>query len=130
MVKGFSWVVRKECGTRKSRSETSVHSTVPATGSLRVFRDFLLRCKCYLTSTEQPKYQIYSLEESSRKGVANGVVTVISGVRPVLPILMLLWAQHLLVRIGLILVFTVVFATLLVFGMHMDSDKVLAVTTA
>jgi hypothetical protein len=130
MVEGFSWVVRKEYGTRKSRSETSVHSTVPATGSLRVFRDFLLRCKRYLTSTEQPKYQIYSLEESPRKGVANGVVTVISSILPVLPILMLLWVQHLLVRIGLILVFTVVFAALLVFGMHMDSDKVLAVTTA
>ena len=58
------------------------------------------------------------------------MVTVISSVLPVLPILMLLWVQHLLVRIGLILVFTVVFAALLVFGMHMDSDKVLAVTTA
>jgi hypothetical protein len=92
--------------------------------------DFLLRCKRYLTSTEQPRYQIYSLEESSRKGVANGMVTVISSVLPVLPILMLLLVQHLLVRIGLILVFTVVFAALLVFGMHMDSDKVLAVTTA
>ena len=35
-----------------------------------------------------------------------------------------------LARIGLILVLTVVFAALLVFGMHMDSDKVLTVTTA
>jgi hypothetical protein len=58
------------------------------------------------------------------------VVTVISSVLPVLSILMLLWVQHLLARIGLILALTVVFAALLVFGMHMDSDEVLAVTTA
>ena len=43
---------------------------------------------------------------------------------------MLLWVQPLLVRIDLILVFTVVFAVLLVFGVHMYSDKVLAVMTA
>ena len=62
--------------------------------------------------------------------VGNGVVTVVSSVLPVLPLVALFWVQHLLVRIGLIHVFTLIFAALLVFGMHMDSGKVLAVTTA
>lgn len=91
---------------------------------------FLLRCKRYLTSANQPQYHIYSLEDSSRVKAANGVITVVSSILPVLPLMVLFWIQHLFVRIGLILVFTVVFAALLVFGMHMDSDKVLAVTTA
>ena len=96
----------------------------------REYFRFLLRRKRYLTPTEQPKYQIYSLEESSRKGVANGVVAVISSVLLVLPILIVLWVQHLLARIALILAFAVVVAALLVLEMRMDSDKVLAVTTA
>ena len=61
--------------------------------------------------------------------VANGVVTVISSVFPVLPIVILFFIPQLIVRLALILVFTVVFAVL-VFSMHMNSDKVLAITTA
>jgi hypothetical protein len=80
-------------------------------------------------STKQLKYQIYGSEESSRKGVANNVVIVTLRVLLVLPILMLLWVPH-LAKIALILVFAVVVVALLVFGMRMDSDKVLAVTTA
>ena len=91
----------------------------------------MFRIFCYDANvTAQPKYQMYSLEESSQKGVANGMVTVISSVLLVLPILMLPGIQHLPAWIGLILMFTVVFAALRAFGMHMDSEKVLAVTTA
>jgi hypothetical protein len=43
--------------------------------------------------------------------------------------MILFFISRLIVRLGLILVFTVVFAALLVFGMNMSSEKVLAVTT-
>jgi hypothetical protein len=42
----------------------------------------------------------------------------------------LFFVPALIVRLGLILVFTVGFAAVLVFGMNMASEKVLAVTTA
>src|SRR5271163_1692541 len=89
MVKGFSWVVRKEYGTRKRSFRDFGTSHSASDGITESVSDFLL------TSTEQPRYQIYSLEESSQKGIANGVVTVISSVLPVLPILMLLWVRFL-----------------------------------
>ena len=107
---------------------STFHST--SDGISESLAAFLLRCKRHLTSAHQPQYHVYSLEDSSRMRVANGVVTVVSSLLPVLPLVVLFWIHDLIVRIGLILVFTVVFATLLVFGMHMDSDKVLAVTTA
>jgi hypothetical protein len=49
---------------------------------------------------------------------------------PILPIVILFFVQQLIVRLGLILVVTAVFAAVLVFGMNMNSDKVLAITIA
>jgi len=74
--------------------------------------------------------QVYSLPEASQAFIANGMMTVISSVFPVLPIVILFFINRLLVRLGLILVFTAIFAAVLVFGMRMDPDKVLAITTA
>lgn len=67
---------------------------------------------------------------SSQDRVTNGLVTVISSICPVLPIVILFFIHDLLVRLGMILLFTAIFASILVFGMQMRSDKVLAVTTA
>jgi hypothetical protein len=58
------------------------------------------------------------------------VATVTSSVFPVLPVVILFFVPTLIVRLGLILVFTVGFAAVLVFGMNVNSEKVLAVTTA
>jgi len=78
---------------------------------------------------KKPKYHIYCLEDSSRAGIANGVATVISSVFPVLPVMILFFVPRLVVRLVLI-VFTVGFAAVLVFGMNVNSEKVLAITTA
>ena len=78
----------------------------------------------------QPQDRVYSLTSSSQDRVTNGLVTVISSICPVLPIVILFFIHDLLVRLGMILVFTAIFASILVFGMQMRSDKVLAVTTA
>jgi hypothetical protein len=106
----------------------TLHKT--ADGITENLLGLLVRYKRYLTSAKQPKYHVYSLEESARISVANGVITVLSSVFPVLPIVILFFIQRLIVRLGLILVFTVVFAAVLVFGMNVNSDKVLAITTA
>lgn len=79
---------------------------------------------------KQPHGHVYSLPEASQVFVANGVMTVISSIFPVLPIVVLFLINRPLVRLGLILVFTALFAAILVFGMRLDPDKVLAITTA
>ena len=73
---------------------------------------------------------IYALDERTQEWIASGVMTVVSSVFPVLPIVILFFVSRLLVRLGLILVFTAVFAGALVFGMRLEPDKTLAITTA
>ena len=62
--------------------------------------------------------------------LAQGLSVVVSSLFPVLPILVFFFVQDMLVRIGLILAFTAVFATVLVFGLNMSPEKSLAITTA
>jgi hypothetical protein len=81
-------------------------------------------------SGDQPRDRVYGLTSSSQDRVTNGLVTVISSICPVLPIVILFFIHDLLVRLGMILVFTAIFASILVFGLQVRSDKVLAVTTA
>lgn len=101
-----------------------------ADGITESFSKWQVRVKRYLASAKKPKYHVYSLEDSSQASVAHSVAIVISGVFPVLPVVILFFVPGLIVRLGLILVFTVGFAAVLVFGMNMASEKVLAVTTA
>jgi hypothetical protein len=81
-------------------------------------------------SAHQPQDRVYGLTSSSQDRVTNGLVTVISSICPVLPIVILFFIHDLLIRLGMILVFTAIFASIFVFGMQMRSDKVLAITTA
>lgn len=90
----------------------------------------MLHARRRFASHKQPHGQVYSLPEASQAFVANGIMTVISSVFPVLPIVILFFIDSPLVRLGLILVFTALFAAILVFGMRLDPDKVLAITTA
>lgn len=88
---------------------------------------YLQRC---ISHRKKPTDHVYSLADSSRQWMANGIMTVISSVFPVLPIVILFFVERLLIRLGLILVFTAVFSAVLVFGMRMEPDKVLTITTA
>jgi hypothetical protein len=88
---------------------------------------YLQRC---ISHRKKPTDHVYSLAESSQWWMANGVITVTSSVFPVVPIIILFFVERLLIRLGLILVFTAVFSAVLVFGMRMEPDKVLAITTA
>jgi hypothetical protein len=90
----------------------------------------LLSIQRVVTQHKRSADHVYSLTNSSQDWIANGIMTIASSVFPVLPIVILFFINRLLVRLGLILVFTAVFAAVLVFGMRMTPDKVLAITTA
>lgn len=90
----------------------------------------LLSLRRFLTHRTKSVDHVYSLTNSSQEWIANGIMTVASSVFPVLPIVILFFISHLLVRLALILAFTAIFAAVLVFGMRMTPDKVLAITTA
>jgi hypothetical protein len=57
------------------------------------------------------------------------IVVTVSSIFPVLPIIVLFFVNQLLIRLGLVLFFTVLCAFVLVFGLGIDSDKTLVVTT-
>lgn len=74
--------------------------------------------------------RVYHVDSSEDASLAQGISVVISSILPVLPIVVLFFIKSLLVRIGLILVFTAVFAAVLVFGLKLGPEKVLTITTA
>lgn len=74
--------------------------------------------------------KVFSIDSSSQGEIAQGLSVIISSVIPVLPIIILFFINSLLVRIGLILVFTAVFAAVLVFGLKIPPSQVLAITSA
>ncbi|KAK5715185.1 hypothetical protein LTR17_016934 [Elasticomyces elasticus] len=97
-------------------------TTFFATGLLGMWR--LLHC------WSSSPTRIYSINSSDEGRIARGISVVVSSVFPILPIIVFYFVHSLLVRIGLILAFTAIFAGLLVFGMRLSPDKVLAITTA
>jgi hypothetical protein len=88
----------------------------------------------YLSRLFAPKQDIpdrvYHLNASQSGGFANGIVTIVSSVFPVLPIIILFFIRRLLIRLILILAFTALFSAILVFGVRLKPDQVLAITTA
>ena len=74
--------------------------------------------------------RVFSIDGSDQGGIAQGTSVIVSSVFPVLPIIILYFIPDTIVRIGLILVLTAVFAAVLVFGLKLKPDKVLAITTA
>ena len=74
--------------------------------------------------------RVYHIDSSNKGGVALGISVVISSVFPVLPIVVLFFVDSDIIRVGLILVFTAVFAAVLVFGLRLAPEKVLVITTA
>lgn len=69
--------------------------------------------------------------DTSATGVLDrGISTIVASVLPVIPIVVFYFVQRLLLRIGLILVFTAVFAAMLVFGLQTKPDTTLGITTA
>jgi hypothetical protein len=70
---------------------------------------------------------VYTVLHSSRDVTTRGILTVVSSTFPVIPIIFL---HSLLVRLGLVLAFTAVFASVLIFGLRVRPDIMLGITTA
>jgi hypothetical protein len=92
--------------------------------------ELILHGKRWFSDSSTSPDHIFALAASMEGWIASGIMTVVSSVFPVLPIVILFFVKRLLIRLILILIFTGVFAGTLVFGMHMDPDKTLAITTA
>lgn len=82
-----------------------------------------------LTSS-RARGRIISVDGSEGGGIAQGLAVVVSSVFPVLPVVVLFFIHNLLVRIGVILAFTALFAAVLVFGLKLSAEKTLTITTA
>jgi hypothetical protein len=92
-------------------------------------RFFLYLSRLFAPKQDIPN-RVYHLNASSSGGFANGIVTIVSSVFPVLPIIILFFIHRLLIRLILILAFTALFSAILVFGVRLKPDQVLAITTA
>lgn len=89
---------------------------------------FLEKVKRCLTARKKPPHQIYSVGESTKRYIFDGIITVIASIFPVLPILIFYFLESTLIRVILVLVFTALFAATMTFGMQLKADRVLAVT--
>jgi hypothetical protein len=72
----------------------------------------------------------HHIETTSSGGLGQALLTMVASVLPVLPIIAFYFEERLSVRIGLIAMFTAVFAAILVVPIRMKPDKALAITTA
>jgi hypothetical protein len=74
--------------------------------------------------------QPHHIDTSTYGTLDQAITTVIASMLPVLPILVFYFVKDLLVRIGLIFVFTAVFSAVLVVGLQIKPHATLAITTA
>jgi hypothetical protein len=107
-----------------------VDQRTATTGLTSYLAKFLLHVRRSWMKGGKASNHIYTMGEDAQQRIAKGIMTVVSSIFPVLPIVILFFIKRLLVRLVFILVFTTVFATTLVFGMRMEPDKTLATTTA
>jgi VIT1/CCC1 family predicted Fe2+/Mn2+ transporter len=120
------WDTRREHSDYASLKQ-SIAEDASLTGRISMI---VLHLQRALLGRRHGRAHIYSLDESIRRSIANGFLTVISSVLPVLPIFVLYFVHRPLIRLILTLLFTIAFASALVFGMGLRSDAVLAITTA
>lgn len=72
----------------------------------------------------------HHIDTTASGSLGQVTMTMIASIIPVLPIIAFYFVERLSVRIGLIGMFTAVFAAILVVGLQMKPDKTLAITTA
>ena len=74
--------------------------------------------------------EVESLGARQFQQMGNGTLTVLASVLPVLPIVVLFAVRPLAVRIGLVFLFNVLLSATATFGLHINAERVLAITTA
>lgn len=73
---------------------------------------------------------IYSLSGATETKMTASVVTVVASALLVVPILVLYFVPSLGARLALVFVFTVLMAAVMTFGLALNAEKVLAISTA
>jgi hypothetical protein len=118
-------------------SDKNFHDfTVPNCGSETVdgltfqLTSLLTYLESFVKRSKQPDDELHSISGSAKIKLDRAIVTTVSSMFPIMPIIILFFINQLLIRLGLVLLFTVLFAFVLVFGSGIGSDKTLAVTTA
>jgi len=86
--------------------------------------------RLFFRSNGSASRQPHHVDTSVYGALDQAITTVVASVLPVLPIVVLYFVKDMLVRIGLILVFTVVFSAILVVGLKIKPHATLAITTA
>ncbi len=114
-------------GTELEEFMSFIHAG--SSGLLSPIASLVLSIQRLFTRNKAPD-MIFSIDNTNAGGLAQGLSVVVSSLFPVLPIIALFFVERLLVRLGLILVFTAVLAATLVFGLGLQPEKVLAITTA
>ncbi len=94
------------------------------------FASLFLYFESWVRWGRQPYDELHSLSSRATTKLSRAIVTTVSSTMPIIPIIILFFINRLLIRLGLVLLFTVLFAFVLVFGLSIESDKTLAVTTA
>ncbi|KFA70852.1 hypothetical protein S40288_11613 [Stachybotrys chartarum IBT 40288] len=74
--------------------------------------------------------KIHHMDVSAHGVLDQAITTVAASIIPILPILIFYFVHETLIRIGLIIVFTVVFSVILVVGLRVKPHAALAITTA
>jgi VIT1/CCC1 family predicted Fe2+/Mn2+ transporter len=98
-------------------------------GIAQTFGRTFIALRRLVSRNKQPGHVFY-VNSTPDGGVAQGLAVILASVLPVLPVIILFFVDSLPTRIGLILIFTAVFAAVLVFGFQLDAERVLTITTA
>jgi predicted RND superfamily exporter protein len=97
------------------------------------FARIFLRLRALLrrwSSLEASTNTVESLNEIHFKRMMNGTLAVVASVLPVLPIVVLFLVRSQSVRIGLVVIFTVMLSAVSTFGLHINAERTMAITTA
>jgi VIT1/CCC1 family predicted Fe2+/Mn2+ transporter len=123
------WTTRSTTGTVTPNNPDDFYGFAEDHGiALRIAR-FIAWLRRFFSFGNAEK-RIHHIDTSSSSGLGQGVSTIIASVLPIVPIIVFYFVKQLLLRIGLILVFTAVFAALLVVGLQLSPDTSLGITTA
>ena len=82
------------------------------------------------TEKQMPADVVESLDADQTMKVTNGVLTVVASTLPILPVVGLYLVKSLAIRVGLVFVFTMVMSAVTTFGLSINAEKTIAITTA
>jgi hypothetical protein len=74
--------------------------------------------------------RVESLNAMHFQRMMNGTLAIVASVLPVLPIVVLFLVKSQAIRIGLVVLFTVLLSAVSTFGLHINAERTMAITTA